>query len=193
LNFLAHIYLSGDNEQLMIGNFIADFVKGKKKDQYPVAIKKGIELHRKIDDFTDHHPIVLRSKQRILINQGKYSGVVIDLFYDHFLAKNFSDYHSQSLKEYSEKTYIVLKNHWEILPTGVHLFLPYMIERNWLLNYASVEGMGRALTGLSTRVGFANNMHHATEDLKQHYSDLEKDFKEFFPLLQKFVSDQKNV
>ena len=177
----------------MIGNFIADFVKGKKKDDYPQTIKKGIELHRMIDYFTDHHPIVLKSKERISASQKKYSGVVIDLFYDHFLAKNFSEYHSLSLKEYSQKTYIILKNHSEILPPGVHLFLPYMIERNWLLNYATIEGIGRALSGLSTRVGFENNMHHATEDLKLHYLELEKNFKEFFPLLQNFVAKQEIV
>ena len=190
MNFLAHIYLSGDDEQLMIGNFIADFVKGKRKNDYPPAIRKGIELHRMIDDYTDHHPIVLRSKERISGNQKKYSGVVIDLFYDHFLAKNFSEYHALSLKEYSEKTYFILKNHWDVLPAGVHLFLPYMIERNWLLNYAAVEGIGRALSGLSTRVGYENNMHHATDDLKKHYAELENDFKEFFPSLQKFVREK---
>src|SRR5438477_11389856 len=107
MNFLAHIYLSGSDEQIMIGNFIADFVKGNKKNEYPSRIKKGIELHRLIDDFTDHHAITLRSKERIRQRQGKYAAVVIDIFYDHFLAKNFSEYHPQPLKEFSEKTYAV--------------------------------------------------------------------------------------
>src|SRR5205823_15097016 len=103
MNFLAHIYHSGEDDELMVGNFIADFVKGRKKDDYPERIKKGIELHRKIDYFTDHHPVTLRSQARIRKKQGKYSGVVIDLFYDHFLAKNFTKYHSLPLKDFSEK------------------------------------------------------------------------------------------
>src|ERR1700752_360781 len=101
LNFLAHIYLSGNDDQLMIGNFIADYVKGKKKDEYPPGIKKGIELHRAIDDFTDHHEITSRSKNRLRSKYGKYSGVITDLYYDHFLASNFSIYHNVPLKEFT--------------------------------------------------------------------------------------------
>ena len=173
----------------MVGNFIADFVKGNKKENYAPGIKTGIELHRKIDDFTDHHSIHLRSQQRIREQQGKYAGVVIDLFYDHFLAKNFSDYHPVKLQQYSENTYEVLKKNWDLLPPGVHYFLPYMIERNWLLNYASIEGIGRALNGLSVRVAFKNNMCLATEELQQHYVLFEKDFREFFPLLVRYVKE----
>src|SRR5436190_15818450 len=140
MNFLAHIYLSGNDHQLMIGNFIADFVKGNKKNDYPDRIRKGIELHRMIDDFTDHHQYTEESKKRLRPKYHKYSGVIVDLYYDHFLAKDFPDFSALSLKDFSERTYRVLKEHWEILPRGVHYFLPFMIERNWLLNYATIEG-----------------------------------------------------
>src|SRR5436189_5327232 len=99
----------------MIGNFIADFVKGKKKDEYPGKIKQGIELHRAIDDFTDHHEITGRSKDRLRTKYGKYSGVIVDLYYDHFLAANFSDYHASSLQDFSRYTYSVLKENWNVL------------------------------------------------------------------------------
>ena len=190
MNFLAHIYLSGDNEQLMIGNFIADFVKGKKKDEYPDEIRKGIELHRFIDHFTDHHEVVLSSIRRIHGRQEKYSGVVVDILYDHFLAANFSSYSAVPLQEFSQKTYAALKANWHALPPDVHRFLPFMIERNWLLNYATVDGIGRALTGLSGRVKYENRMDEALQDLQEHYASLEADFTKFFPDLMRGVSER---
>jgi len=183
MNFLAHIYLSGSNEQLMIGNFIADFVKGKKKDDYPDEIRKGIELHRFIDHFTDHHEIVLKSIRSVQHRQEKYSGVVIDILYDHFLAANFREFSGTSLQDFSNNTYKILKENWDVLPEGVHYFLPFMIERNWLLNYATIDGIGNALSGLSRRVKYANRMNEAVKDLQEHYADLESDFRTFFPEL----------
>jgi len=187
MNFLAHIYLSGDDEELMIGNFIADFVKGNKKNDYPERICKGIVLHRMIDDYTDHNAITERSKARLRKKYGKYSGIIVDLYYDHFLAANFEEYQSESLKDFSHKTYSTLKKNWDALPEGVHYFLPFMIERNWLVNYATVEGIGRALSGLSIRVSFENKMAESVLDLEEQYCDFETDFREFFPELENFV------
>ena len=175
----------------MIGNFIADFVKGKKKDDYPKRIKEGIELHRAIDDFTDHHEITSQSKDRIRSRYPKYSGVIIDLYYDHFLAANFKEYHSVSLQEFSQDTYRVLMDNNSILPEGVQYFLPFMMERNWLLNYATLDGIGRALTGLSKRVSFENKMNESVHDLKKYYDDFEDDFRRFFPQLIAFVNTSK--
>ncbi len=190
MNFLAHIFLSGDNEELMVGNFIADFVKGKKMFDYPEGIRKGIQLHRQIDYFTDNHSITARSKDPLRVKYRHYSGVIVDLYYDHFLAKNFEDYSNQNLKEYSEKTYKILKGYDHLLPEGVKYFLPFMIERNWLLNYATPEGIDRALTGLSKRVSFENRMNEAIQDLEAFYPAFEADFREFFPDLITFVAKQ---
>jgi acyl carrier protein phosphodiesterase len=187
MNFLAHIYLSGDDEEIMVGNFIADFVKGRKKDDYPEKVRKGIELHRMIDDFTDHHEITERSKKRLRTKYGKYSGIIVDLYYDHFLAANFSDYHSLPLQDFSQKTYRTLQKYKGNLPEGVHYFLPFMIERNWLLNYATIEGIGRALSGLSIRVSFENKMAESVKDLQENYKEFKSDFQEFFPHLENFV------
>jgi len=193
MNFLAHIYLSGNNDQLMIGNFIADFVKGKKKDSYPDGIRKGIELHRFIDNFTDHHEVVLKSIGRIHDNQEKYSGVVVDILYDHFLAANFTAYSEIPLQQFSQNTYSVLKANWDVLPPDVHYFLPFMIERNWLLNYATIDGIGRALSGLSRRVKYANRMNEAVKDLQAHYGELEGDFRKFFPELRGAVNKRLSL
>lgn len=174
----------------MIGNFIADFVKGKKKDAYPSRIRQGIELHRAIDDFTDHHGITGKSKSRLRASYGKYSGVITDLYYDHFLAAGFSNYHVLSLDEFSNKTYSIIRENWNVLPEGVHYFFPYMVERNWLLNYATVDGIGRALAGLSKRVSFENKMDQSVHDLREHYEFFENDFREFFPELIRFVNEK---
>jgi len=190
MNFLAHIYLSGDDNGIMIGNFIADFVKGNKKNEYPSKIRQGIELHRMIDDFTDHHPVTGRSKDRLRQKYAKYSGVITDLYYDHFLAANFPDYHQQSLQDFSHQTYAVLDQNKDLLQEKVQHFLPFMMERNWLLNYASLEGIGRTLSGLSRRVSFPNKMDESIEDLRRHYPDFEGDFREFFPSLIQFVAEQ---
>ena len=187
MNFLAHIYLSGDDHELMIGNFIADFVKGNKKNDYPDGIRKGIELHRAIDDYTDHHEITGRSKDRLRPKYGKYSGVIIDLYYDHFLAAGFEQFSKMTLQQFSEHNYRILNENWNVLPPRVHYFLPFMIERNWLLNYATIQGIGNALTGLSKRVSFENKMDQSVHDLQERYGEFENDFNEFFPQLVEFV------
>ncbi len=190
MNFLAHIFLSGDNHDLMVGNFIADYVKGRKKDDYPVGIRRGIELHRMIDDYTDHHDITTVSKNRLRPKYGKYAGVIVDLYYDHFLAKDFDLYSDVSLPVYVQNIYTTVKNYEAWLPEGVRFFLPFMVERNWLLNYASIEGIGRTLTGLSKRVRFENKMDESVHDLREQYADFQNDFNAFFPELITFVSSK---
>lgn len=190
VNFLAHIYLSGDDPERMVGNFIADHVKGAKKDLFPEGIRKGIELHRAIDYFTDTHAVTAESRRLIRDRHAKYAGVVIDLYYDHFLAADFARYSDQPLRDFAARTYDVLARYEEWLPETVKAFLPYMVERDWLTNYATVEGIGRTLNGLSKRVRFPNRMHEAGEDLNLHYAALEADFRRFFPELITFVAGQ---
>ncbi|MBK6397509.1 MAG: DUF479 domain-containing protein [Bacteroidetes bacterium] len=191
MNFLAHIFLSGNDEQLMIGNFIADYVKGNKKDLFPDQIRKGIELHRAIDDYTDHHPVTEDSKARLRPKYRKYSGVIVDLYYDHFLARNFEMYSEIPLPEFTQRTYAILLENQDVLPDGVKQFLPYMIERNWLQNYATIEGIGRTLTGLSKRVSFENKMDESVQDLQADYAIYKNEFHRFFPQLITFAAGKK--
>ncbi len=191
MNFLAHIFLSGNDNELMIGNFIADYIKGKRKSEFPPQITKGIELHRAIDYFTDHHPVTMKSKKRLYPNHHKYSGVVVDLFYDHFLAKNFSTYSIISLDEFASRTYKTILSYTSVLPPRVMDFLPYMIEKNWLVNYATIEGIDRTLSGLGKRVSFENRMNEATIDLNEYYADFEEEFSIFFPQLINFAETKR--
>jgi len=192
MNFLAHLYLSGDNTSLKVGNFIADTVKGKAYQNFPEDIQKGILLHRFIDDFTDKHPIVEETKIRLRPKFRKYSPVVADVFYDHFLAKNWQEYHQLTLKKYVTETYKELdsqKHHFT--EQSRHIFR-YMKQFDWLGGYANFTGIGRALTGMSRRANFKNNMHIAVVDLKKDYPLYEKEFKLFFEDLMDVVNKRIN-
>src|SRR6056297_3123195 len=152
MNFLAHIYLSGDNDQLKIGNFIADSIKGKNYTHYSKEIQNGIVLHRAIDTFTDTHPIVRKSVSRLFDRYGHYSRIIVDILYDHFLAANWKDYSDIPLKTYTKDFYKLLQHNFEILPKPVQNFLPYMVADNWLYNYRKIEGIEKILFQMNRRI-----------------------------------------
>jgi acyl carrier protein phosphodiesterase len=191
INFLAHLYLSDNDRETAIGNFLGDFVKGKDYLNYPENIAKGIVLHREIDRFTDTHEIALRSKDKLREKYRHYAGVIVDMFYDHFLAKNFSDYHELSLQEFTEKQFVFLMDYIDSMPKKAQQMLPYMIWNNWLLAYAQIEGLHRALSGMSRRTKFDSKMDESVQDLVTHYATFENEFREFFPIVRAYVSDFK--
>lgn len=189
MNFLAHLYLSGDNHKIMLGNFIGDFVKGRNAlEQFDPEIIRGIVLHRAIDEFTDSHPIVTVSKNRLRPKYRHYSGVIVDVFYDHFLARNWDTYHPELLPDFADKAYGVIQSHDPILPKEVKFMMPYMIKGNWLVNYARTEGIHRALSGMARRTPYESKMEQSVEDLKKNYAEFSQEFASFFPVLKKFVS-----
>ncbi|HET7360941.1 MAG TPA: acyl carrier protein phosphodiesterase [Salinimicrobium sp.] len=190
MNFLAHIYLSGNDEKLMIGNFIADSIKGRKYLNYPARIQKGILLHRTIDSYTDTHPIVRKSRKRLFETYGHYSGVIVDILYDHFLAVNWKNYSRVELAEFVNSFYKLLRNNFKILPKPVQGFLPYMIKDNWLVSYAEIEGIGKILYQMNERTQRKSNMHLAVNELKEHYPDFEAEFSAFFVELELFTADK---
>ncbi len=186
MNFLAHIYLSGNNKEIAIGNFISDSVRGNKYRAFPKEIQKGILLHRQIDTFTDAHEIFRKSTKRLHKKYSHYSGVIVDIFYDHFLAKNWEDYSDISLEEYSISFYKDLNDNFDILPQKVQNLMPYLIKDNWLLSYASIPGIAKVLYGMSRRTKYNSNMDLATTDLVNHYSEFENEFRLFFKELIEF-------
>jgi len=183
LNFLAHIYLSNNIKSIQIGNFIADSVKGRRYEEYPKGIKIGILLHRQIDWFTDNNDIVKKSKRRLDKRYGHYKGVIIDIFYDHFLAKNWEKYSDISLGKFSQNFYMNLQNNLNDLPERTKKIAPYLIEGDWLTNYASLEGIRRVLIGMNKRTHEISQMHLAIHDLELHYKEFEEDFTSFFKIL----------
>ncbi|MFT5102687.1 MAG: acyl carrier protein phosphodiesterase [Candidatus Latescibacterota bacterium] len=190
MNFLAHIYLSGENEGVTIGNFIADSIKGKTYEKYPPDIKKGILLHRAIDSYTDSHKIVRQSTKKLHKNHGHYSGVIVDILYDHYLAKNWKLYHDQPLDLYVASFYEMLKINHQILPVRIKRMMPYMISDNWLLSYATVPGISRILDQMSVRVKGKSNMNFAIIELEQYYLEFETEFMAFFEELRLYAKNK---
>ena len=186
MNFLAHIYLSGQNELVTLGNFMADSIRGKRYKKYPADIQIGILLHRQIDTYTDAHPTVRQSTKRLHKNYGHYSGVIVDILYDHFLAKNWEHYSDIPLETYVENFYASLTANFELLPVRVQKLTPYMIADNWLLSYAKIEGIQRVLEGMNRRTKNISGMNTATNELKEFYSEFESEFTSFFNELIEF-------
>lgn len=190
MNFLAHLYLSGDDPQIQVGNFIGDFVKGRDvHDRFERPIALGIELHREIDDFTDRHPEIKKSKSRLWPAYRHYAAVIVDLYCDHFLARNWTEYHTSILPDFAGRSYANLLAHDAILPEKVRWMLPHIMTGDWLSNYAHLDGLNRALRGMARRTRFESNMDQATEDLRNHYADFEAEFRAFFPEVQHFARE----
>ena len=188
MNLLAHCYLSGNSTDLLIGNFIADSIKGKHYDTYNDEIIRGIKLHRMIDEFTDNHDIVKISKRRLAPKYGKYAAVIVDIFYDHLLALNWKIYSDIELKKFAIHVYEVLLVNEKILPEKVQEFLPYMVEQNWLYNYSTIEGIDKSLKGMAHRAKFDSHMEIAAVDLKENLKLFGSEFELFFPELIQFVT-----
>lgn len=188
MNFLAHIYLSNENEHIKIGNFIADAIKGNNYKHLPEEIQKGIILHREIDSFTDANEIVRKSKRRLHERYRHYDGVIIDILYDHYLAKNWANYSQTALKVYTQDFYIILTNNYDLLPEKTKHLMPYMIQDDWLYNYSNLDGIERVLQGMNRRTKNKSQMHLAIEDLKINYTSFENDFEEFFKQLINFTN-----
>jgi acyl carrier protein phosphodiesterase len=190
MNFLAHLYLSGNNPQRMLGNFIGDFVRGRNLvEQFGEALAEGIELHRAIDEYTDRHPTVKKSKDRLRPKYRHYAPVIVDVYYDHFLANLWANYHTQPLAEYAQAAYKLIEQNEAIVPQQVKNMMPYMMKGNWLVNYGSIEGINRALTGLSRRTTHVSHMEEASKDLERHYLDFKNEFEEFFPELKNYCNE----
>ncbi len=192
MNFLAHIFLSGENEDIKLGNFIGDYVKGKDYLKYPDAMKKGILLHRAIDDFTDHHPVVLRSKVHLSDRYHLFSGIIVDIFYDHFLSLEWARYTSVPLQEYIHDFYRLTTQHFSKFPPLVKRFLPFFIINNWLESYQTLEGIESVLYRMSRRTSLPGEAQYAINELVSHYESFRSEFLEFFPQLQAHVEVRLN-
>jgi acyl carrier protein phosphodiesterase len=169
-----------ENYLIKIGNFMADGIRGQDYLNYEKDIQIGIQLHRAIDTYTDAHPIFRKSKHRLHNAYGHYSGVIIDIFYDHFLAKNWSLYSKQPLEAYIDTFYKSLKFHDDKLTPKTQNLLYHMISQNWLLSYASIEGISKILLQMDHRTEYKSKMQYAPKELKMYYTTFENEFFEFF-------------
>ncbi|MGV9004068.1 acyl carrier protein phosphodiesterase [Flavobacterium sp.] len=190
MNFLAHIYLSGENKLLKIGNFMADSIRGNSYLEYPDELRKGILLHRYIDTFTDSHPIYRKSKHRLHEKYGHYSGVIMDIVYDHYLAKNWNKYSDQRLEDYAAGFYKLMDNNFNLLTAKVQKMLPTMKDQNWLVCYASIEGLEMILYQMDYRTKHRVNMQEAIVEVQEFYTEFEEEFTLFFSELENHCKEK---
>ncbi|GAB4141057.1 MAG: acyl carrier protein phosphodiesterase [Bacteroidia bacterium] len=188
MNFLAHFYLSGDDEKLLVGNFIADAVKGKQHEAFEPEIQRGILLHRAIDHFTDTHPVVMESKKRLRPEFRHYAPVIVDVFYDHFLARYWNEYHHLSLSLYVTEIYAALQKQEVVFPERMKMILPAMMRYDWLNAYREVEGLHSILTQMASRAKYDSGMERAAKALERDYLHYESEFRLFFPELRDHVA-----
>jgi len=193
MNFLAHLYLSGESNKIMVGNFIADYVKGRKYENYKTEIQQGILLHRSIDSYTDTHPLVSQSGQYFRSVYRKYSGVITDVVYDHFLAKNWVMYHKQPLPLFVSHCHDVLIKNYLVLPNQVKLFLPFLIKSRRLETYADIEGLRTALNIMVRYTSLPDKTDLAIDILLDNYEAIETDFHAFMREIIAFIENDKKI
>ncbi len=195
MNYLAHIFLAGDSEESVLGNLMGDFVKGPIGNGFHPEIEKGLRTHRKVDVFTDSHEIFRASKKLMSPERRRFAGVIIDLAFDHLLSKNWASYSDFDLGSFIQETYVLLDRRKTILPERFRLFLPRMIEEDWLGSYRTLEGTGIALDRISERLRRRfhreNKLRGAIEEVETNYKELDNNFNMFFPELISFVEDLK--
>jgi len=187
MNFLGHLFLSGTEPLAIVGNFMADGVKGGDLSAYHPLVEEGIRTHRRIDSFTDTHPLQRAGRERLRDHAGRYSGVVMDLFYDHLLAADWQAWHREPLAEFAQRMYALLKAHEHLMPDRARHMLPYMIQGDWLTGYARPEGLARALHGLSRRAVAGAPMAGAERVLLEHHDQYRSEFGIFLPEIAVYV------
>lgn len=187
MNYLAHLFLSCQDDDLVIGNFIADSIRNKEIKTYSPAIQQGIFLHRKIDSYTDEHPIVRQGTRRLHPHHSKYAPVVIDIFFDNLLAHNWHRYSSEPLPVFAQKMYQLLRERQLDLPLKMQKYVPNMIASNWLEKYGTMEGLQYTFERMDKRTKFPSNFKNAVSHLEADFDVFNEEFNLFFPDVQQMV------
>jgi len=190
MNFLAHAHLSFSRPQIVVGNMISDFVKGKKQFDYITGIQKGIQLHRAIDNFTDTHEITQQLKSFFRPQYRLYAGAFADVVYDHFLATDKNEFSTGSeLKKFTAATYSILQTNYNSLPTSFQTILPHMVTHDWLYHYSTKAGIEKSFNGLVRRAQYLSESDIAFEIFNQHYEAMGLLYHSFYPELKIFAAD----
>jgi acyl carrier protein phosphodiesterase len=187
MNYLAHAYLSFNQPDILAGNMMSDFVKGKSKYSFSVGIQQGITLHRAIDEYTDSHPATKAARKFFQEPYGLYSAVFMDIVYDHFLACDKNEFADASLLEFSKNTYKILDTYKDVFPLKFGLIYPYMKQYNWLYNYKNSAGVQRSFEGIAHRALYISESSTAFRLFEENYGELQKYYTAFFPSLKKFA------
>ena len=190
MNFVGHIYLSGENERIAVGNFIGDFVKGKQHERYPIEIQKGILIHRDIDATMDAHPSFRATRELFKESYGRYAGVIVDIAFDHALTKNWNDWHDIPLRKFTRSFYGVLLKNFRILPTPVKEFLPFMIQSNRLYSYSSLTGIEKALSIMSSYTSLPARQSDAIRIIQSNEEEIMRHFYKLLGDLSLYLNEK---
>ncbi|MGD8471202.1 MAG: ACP phosphodiesterase [Desulfobacterales bacterium] len=193
MNYLAHLYLAEDSPESLLGSILGDFVKGAIGDRYPPKIKRGIELHRKIDAYTDSHPLTRASRNLYSPARRRFAGIIVDLCYDHLLYRHWTAFSDLILDRFISRVYDIFMTHSAMLPGRLQTLIPVMIREDWLGSYRDLSGVEKALSRLSARVTSGDRLLGAIEEIKVHYRRLEANFLIFFPDLIHFVQHRSGL
>lgn len=193
MNFLAHIYLSGSDNEIKIGNFIADDIKGSNYKKYPEKIAMGVIIHRAIDTFADSHHIYSLGKARLIEKYGHYSGIVLDVFFDHFLSLHWKEFSDQNFKAYCRNFYLNLALHTKILTRRSRFIMPYIIIRDWLGSYVEIENIVSVLARMSRRTSLPPESDFAKKVFLENYESYQKEFFEFMPQIIAMVEEKFHI
>lgn len=192
MNFLAHIYLSNGTPESVLGAVLGDFVKGRLENRFAPPVREAIRIHRAIDCYTDAHPVVHASRRLVSRPRRRYAPVLIDLFYDHLLARNWTGYSHVPLGEFTRSAYAVLGAHAHAFPESFQRVVPRMAAEDWLCAYGELDGIARALAGLARRARRGEMLVGGVEELTRNYAELEDHFRTFFADLRAQVACWEN-
>ena len=190
MNYLAHTYLSGSNDNIKIGNFLGDWVKGSDYLKYSEDIQTGIMMHRNIDTFTDQHPVVRMGSMRFKSRYSRYSGVIMDIVYDHFLANHWKDFCDVPLRDYVNRMHNLLLNNFELLPERLQNYLPGFMNERWIERYATIDGIRDVLDTMSKRTSLPKETEFAISVMEAFYRDFRHEFFDFFSQIIEFVESK---
>lgn len=193
MNYLAHLYLADDTPESLLGNLLGDFLRGVRVQDFPLEVQAGIRRHFQVDAFTDTHPVPLESRRRIAAPQRRFGGVLVDIFYDHFLARHWREFSSEPLEAFSQRAYAALASQETLLPERLRHALPRMREEDWLASYREVEGVRTTLRRLSRRLRREHDLAAGVDELIRSYAALEADFRRFFPELVRSVRGEPSA
>ena len=187
MNYLAHLFLAGPEPEALLGALMGDFVKGPLGERFPPAITHALALHRRIDTFTDAHPVTMASRTRISPARRRFAGIMVDLFYDHFLAREWDRHAAEPLDAFCARVYALLEQHDALLPPRLQSIAPRMARFDWLGSYVQVESIHATLDRMSLRFKRENSLVGAGAELDANYTALEADFRTFFPDVVRFA------
>lgn len=190
MNFLAHLFLSCEQEELLVGNFLADLIKNRNIDSYSKGIQEGVQLHRKIDQFTDQHPLVIQGVHRLHPFHRKYASVIVDVFYDYLLVKNWTEFTAEEFIPFTKRVYAILERYKPFMPMKIQIRLSNMLDGDWLIGYSKYEGLAFTFDRMQYRLSKPEYLQGVIENLQRFEADFDREFRTFFPELIAFVNDE---